>query len=146
MIGNSSGEVGGNPVFYIGTEHSDQLKKAALDLVKVDDYCNRDLTYLLPFFSIFGKDASGKTHDYYWEREWRVPQNLAFRHEDMLLGLVEFESDLREFSRLALEIPFVCTDWSLDWKMHYLRQRKSLRQLLRDEAWEDEYRASIRGF
>jgi hypothetical protein len=131
---------GGNPVFYISTDYGDRLKKAAFDLIRVDGYCDRELTYLLPFFSIFGKDASGKTHDYYWEREWRVPQSLEFGHEDVLLGLVENQSDFDRFWRLAPDVPFVCTDWSLDWKMDYLKHRKSFRQLQFDEAREEELR------
>jgi hypothetical protein len=129
---------GGNPVFYISTEHGDQLKRAALDLIKGGDFYNRDFTYLLPFFSIFGKDAAGKTHDYYWEREWRVPGGLRFKHEDVLLGLVQNQTDLSRFWRIAPSVPFACADWSLDWKMFYLKERKSYRQIRCDRARDDD--------
>jgi hypothetical protein len=116
---------GGNPIFYISTLYGDRLKKAALDLITVGDYDKRDLAYLLPFFSIFGKDATGKAIDFYWEREWRVPQNLGFRHENVFAGLCENKTDVTELSARYPEIPFICIDWNYDQKLSYLRNWRS---------------------
>lgn len=116
---------GGNPTFYLSTSHSDALRKAAMDLLHVEGYANRDLAKLLPFFSQFGKTAGGWTMDYHHEREWRVPGNIAFSHVDVFAGLVESEEAASSFSGQFPEVPFICHDWSVDRKMQYLRDWKS---------------------
>jgi len=118
---------GGNPIFNISTLYGNELKKAALDLIRIENYDTRDIASLLPFFNIFGIDASGRTIDFYWEREWRVPKQLQFHHEDVFVGLCENETDVVRLTATFPEIPFIRIDWSIDKKMSYLRDWKSPR-------------------
>jgi hypothetical protein len=104
---------GGNPCFYVNTYKDIELKKAVLDLVHVPGFTDRKCAKLLPFFNIFGPAGRGYSSDFYWEREWRVPQDLWFTHKDVFVGLCNTE-EVEEFSSRFEGIPFICPDWNYD--------------------------------
>jgi hypothetical protein len=114
---------GGNPCFYLNTLYSDNLKKAALhlvDCVRFDE--NPDCLQLLRFFSIFGRTGAEKKKreiDFYWEREWRVPGDLKFRHSDVFVGLCD-HTEIKTYSS-RYDIPFICPDWNYDRILETLR-------------------------
>lgn len=132
---------GGNPCFYINTMDGESLKKAILSLgdmmAAFEDYegsppnwsgdspkyLSEQIRKILPFFNIYGpggKKSNGEIRDFYWEREWRVPGTLRFKHKDIFCGLCSNE-DVDTFSREYPDIPFISPEWSNDKIIRKLR-------------------------
>lgn len=117
-------KAGGNPCFYVNTLTDYALRDTLIDLAKqCSNNSDTSVRKLLLYFNIFGRTGQStgqKEIDFYWEREWRVPGNLSFRYEDVFVGLCEDE-DVKWFTQMYPEIPFVCPDWNYDRILKRLR-------------------------
>lgn len=74
------------------------------------------ISKVLPFFNIYGPSGHSSartTRDFYWEREWRVPGDLVFKHEDVFCGLCE-DQYIGWYSQNYPQIPFICPEWNDD--------------------------------
>ncbi len=104
---------GGNPCFYVNTLGTENLKSGILTLAEDPHIDESGYRHLLVFFNIFGPAAGGRTHDFYWEREWRVPGDMRFRHEDVFVGLCP-EGHLAVLDREFPRVLFIDPAWSHD--------------------------------
>ena len=134
-------EMNGNPCFYVNTLGGNSLKMAIISIADLIDCINdlkqrepsqlpicvhnyaQNIEKIFPYFNIYGPAggyADRMTRDYYWEREWRVPGDLNFKHEDVFCGLCEDEV-VEDFSIDYPKIPFICPEWNNDKILKALR-------------------------
>jgi hypothetical protein len=114
---------GGNPAFYVNTQHQRELRDAANALfnrARQEGFDDSPLTPLLPYINIFGKTAHGGRYDFYWEREWRVVGDVDFRYKDVVVGLCPGRR-IDEFETEFKNVRFISPHWGLDAIITHLR-------------------------
>ncbi len=117
----------GNPCFYVNTWPDLSRRDALFDLLNDGHLKTSAYRDLLLYFNIFGEGKGGKPLDFYWEREWRVPGDLRFRHEDVFVGLADSDEDtkgrswVKYFRHTFPKVPFIDPQWSNDEILQALR-------------------------
>ena len=86
---------GGGPVYYVRADH---FKKQAWD--------DHVMTFATPFWPPYRpktlrgpEHLGGKTVDYSHEREWRVPHDFRFNHQDIEFVVLSTYEDLAKFPK-----------------------------------------------
>lgn len=86
---------GGGPVYYVRVDHYE--KQSWAEHVKV---------FVTPFWPVYRPKKlrttdklHGKTVDYSHEREWRVPHDLTFNHDDIEFIVLKSYEDMARFPK-----------------------------------------------
>lgn len=112
---------GANPVMYLNTYLSEEIKNAITDLINKPEL-RSSIEKIIAFFDTFGMDGGQKTYDFFWEREWRFRGDLDFDYSDVLLGICKDE-DIAFFSE-KYPIKFISPFMSVEEIIKTLSQRK----------------------
>lgn len=111
---------GGNPVFYLTTSSSSGKKRQAAlwNCFKVARKAGLQYHEYASFLPLVNKvDA---THDFSFEREWRVVGDFRFLHRDVFLGLAPVEA-MAEMEGRFRAFPWVSPRWGRDQIIEKLR-------------------------
>ena len=118
----------GNPCFYVSTWPDLQRRTTLFALISDSHLKQAAYRDLLLYFNIFGQGSAEKPLDFYWEREWRVPGDLRFRHDDVFVGLAPSEADdrgnywVKYLQGRFPAVPFIDPEWSNDEILRALRE------------------------
>ena len=91
---------GGNPLLYINSR--DSAITAATKAIANSPSCAA-MKPLLPLFESFGPPvhkARDVEIDFRWEREWRVPRDFSFQHQEVAFGLCP-EAEIAHFEGIV---------------------------------------------
>jgi len=105
-------ERGANPVFYVNTYIESEIKKAICGILNSPENIENG-RIVAPFIEVYGKMRSGRTRDFYWEREWRVRGDFSFEYENVVLGLCE-EGKIDQFCKEFPAIKFISPYMSME--------------------------------
>ena len=112
---------GANPVMYLNTYQSDEIKQAITELINHPEL-RSSVEKIITYFDTFGKDGGDKNYDFYWEREWRFRGDMGFDYPDVLLGICRDE-DI-EFFNEKYPIKFISPFMNVEEIIKSLSQRK----------------------
>jgi len=112
---------GANPVMYLNTYQSEEIKQAVADLVSRPEL-RSSIEKIVAYFDTFGKDHGEKIYDFYWEREWRLRGDMEFDYPDVLLGICRDE-DI-DFFNEKYPIKFISPFMSVEEIIRTLSRKK----------------------